>query len=188
MIDGGGQGLTGLTHAAAIRTAISAAIAVSDDALYDPAPMFNAINQLMATSRARQIVPCQFIGIDMASGKLTYVNAGAMPPLLMVAPGRLVTLDQVSLVLGVDADYSYQRARVDLPERFRVVCYTDGLTESVSATGQAFGDERLHDTLLDRDAFGSADGVLAAVGKAFTAHLATAQTADDALIAVIARG
>jgi serine phosphatase RsbU (regulator of sigma subunit) len=111
-----------------------------------------------------------------------------MPPLLMVAPGRLVTLDQVSLVLGVDADYSYQRARVDLPERFRVVCYTDGLTESVSATGQAFGDERLHDTLLDRDAFGSADGVLAAVGKAFTAHLATAQTADDALIAVIARG
>jgi serine phosphatase RsbU (regulator of sigma subunit) len=188
IIDGGGQGITGLTQAAAIRTAICAAISVSDDALYDPAPMFNAINQLMATSRARQVVPCQFVGIDMASGKLTYVNAGGMPPLLMVAPGRLVTLDQVSLVLGVDADYSYQRARVDLPEKFRIVCYTDGLTESVSATGQAFGDERLHETLLDHDAFGSADGVLAAVGKAYTAHLATAQTADDALIAVIARG
>jgi serine phosphatase RsbU (regulator of sigma subunit) len=188
MIDGGGQGITGMTQAAAIRTAICAALAVSDEALYDPSAMFHALNQLTATSHARQVVPCQFLGIDMTSGKLTYINAGGMPPLLMVAPGRLVTLDQVSLVLGVDADYSYKRARVDLPEKFRVVCYTDGLTESVSATGQAFGDERLHETLLNHDAFDSAGGVLSSVGNAYTSHLATAQTADDATVAVIARG
>jgi len=108
--------------------------------------------------------------------------------LLRVAPVRLVSLDQVSLVLGVDGDYSYHLTGAALPEKFRIVCYTDGLTESVSATGQAFGDERLHETLLDHDAFADAGGVLAAISNAFTAHLTTAQTADDALIAVIARG
>jgi hypothetical protein len=43
-----------------------------------------------------------------------------------------VTLDQSSLVLGVDVDYIYDTTRVDLPEVFRVVCYTDGGNASIS--------------------------------------------------------
>jgi hypothetical protein len=187
LIDGGGHGVTGIAQASAIRTAIETSLMVSEDVLLDPAPMFNAINNLVASSGARQILPCIYAGIDMSSGRLAYINAGGMPPLLMVAPGRLLTLDQTSLVLGVDADYVYQRARVDLPEVFRLVCYTDGLIEAASATGQAFGDQRLHEALLDRDAFGSASDVLTAVGNAWTTHLAAAQAADDALVLVVGR-
>lgn len=186
-IDGGGHGITGMAQANAIRTAVETAIAVSEDALLDPGPMFNAINGLMARSAARQIVPALFVGIDMTSGKLSYINAGSMPPLLMVAPGRLLTLDQSGLVLGVDPDYVYHRTRVDLPEVFSLVCHTDGLTEAVSTTGQSFGEQRLHETLLNRDAFGTAASVLGAVDKAWSTHLTGAQPADDALILVLAR-
>jgi serine phosphatase RsbU (regulator of sigma subunit)/pSer/pThr/pTyr-binding forkhead associated (FHA) protein len=188
VIDGGGHGITGIAQSNGIRLAVQTGLAASEDALLDPAPLFNTINRQVASSKGRQILPCVFVGIDMSSGKLAYINAGGMPPLLMVAPGRLLTLDQVSLVLGVDADYIYQATSADLPERFRVVCYTDGLTEAVSAAGQSFGDQRLHETLLEREAFGSATEVLAAIGHAWTTHLATAQTADDAYILVVARG
>jgi serine phosphatase RsbU (regulator of sigma subunit) len=88
----------------------------------------------------------------------------------------------------VDVDYLYEATRVDLPEVFRVVCYTDGLTEAASAAGQPFGDQRLHERLLDPDAFGSVSDILAGIGNAWTAHLATAQAADDALVLVVGRG
>ena len=188
LVDGGGHGITGIAQSSAIRTAIQAALAVSEDTLMHPDAMFNAINRMVASSAARQILPCVYVGIDMSSAKLAYINAGGMPPLLMVAPGRLVTLDQLSLVLGVDGDYVYQGTRVDLPEVFRVVCCTDGLTEATSAAGESFGDSRLHETLLEREAFGSASDVLTAIGNTWTAHMAAAQPEDDALALVVGRG
>ncbi len=188
MIDGGGHGVSGIAQSSAIRMAVQAAIAVSDDALGDPAVIFNALNVRIGSSGARQVLPCTFVGIDMASGKLSYVNAGGLPPLVMTAPGRLVTLDQVSLVLGIDADYIYETTRVDLPEAFRLVCCTDGVIEATSAAGDAFGDQRLHEALLDRQAFGSAADVVSAVTSARQTHMASAQAEDDALVLVVARG
>lgn len=188
VIDGGGHGITGIVQASAIRMAVRAALSVSDEGLMDPGTIFNAVNQIVAPTRTRQILPCTYVGIDMSVGKLVYINAGGMAPLLMVAPGRLVTLDQSSLVLGVDPDYLYEATRVDLPEVFRVVCHTDGLTEATSAAGEALGDQRLHEVLLDRDSFTSAGDVLARIGNAWTSHLAGAYPDDDALVLVVSRG
>lgn len=188
VLDGGGHGISGIAQSAAMQLAIQTALSVSDDTLSDLAGVFNALNQHIAASAARQIVPCTLVGIDLAAGKLSYVNAGGMPPTLMIAPGRLVTLDQSSLVLGIDPDYMYQATRVDLPESFRLICFTDGLVEAASAAGQAFGDQRLNETLLGRGEFGSAEILLNAVTSAWTTHLTGAQAADDALIVVVARG
>jgi pSer/pThr/pTyr-binding forkhead associated (FHA) protein len=188
VVDGGGHGIGGIVQANAILTAVRTAVAVSEDALMDPAGMFNAMNQLLASSKARQVLPSVYVGIDMASGKLTYVNAGGMPPLLMVGAGRLVTLDQPSLVLGVDVDYVFAATRVDLPEAFRIVCYTDGLVEAASAGGEALGEQRLHDALLDRDAFSDAAGIVTRIGNTWNSHLASAQADDDALVLVLSRG
>ena len=188
VIDGGGQGLTGIAQAGAIRAAIRTALAASDEGLLDPVGTFGALNGMIAASPARQILPCSYVGVDLSSGKLAYISAGTPPPLLMVAPGRLVTLDQPSLVLGVDADYVYEATRVDLPDTFRIVCHTDGLTEATSGAGEALSDQRLHEALLDREAFASAQEVLARIDRTWTTHLAGTQADDDALVLVLARG
>jgi hypothetical protein len=186
--DGGGRGITGIVQATAIRAGVRAALAVSEDALMDPTMMFNELNEMVASSPARQVLPCTYVGIDLAAGKLAYVNAGGMPPLLMVAPGRLVTLDQASLVLGVDPDYMYEATRVDLPEVFRVVCHTDGLGEATGAASEPLGEQRLHEALLDRDAFSGVEEVLARIGRVWSSHVAGSQPDDDALVFVIGRG
>ncbi len=187
VIDGGGHGIMGVVQANAIRSAIQASVASADDTLMAPAIFFNEINRMMSALRPRQVLPCTYVGIDIPAGKLVYINAGGMPPLLMVAPGRLVTLDQPSLVPGVDTDYMYESSRVDLPEKFRVICHTDGLTEAASGAGEPLGDQRLHDALLHHDAFETVETVANTIGHTWTTHMAGAQGDDDALALVIGR-
>ncbi|MFQ5495599.1 MAG: SpoIIE family protein phosphatase [Phycisphaerae bacterium] len=188
MIDAGGHGLTGLLQARSIVRAVQVALDVADDVLTDPTTLFNTINRLTAQCPARQVLTCCFLGIDMSAGKLFYINAGAMPPLLMVAPGRLVTLDKMSMIPGVEAESAYQATRVELPESFRLVCHTDGLTEATSAGGEAFSDQRLHELLLEREAFTDAPALVVRINQAWTKHMAGAQAADDATVLVLARG
>ncbi len=188
VVDGGGQGINGIVQSTTIRAGIRAALAVAEESLMDPAPVFNELNHMVASSRARQVIPCAYVGIDMASGKLVYINAGCMAPLLMIAPGRLITLDQPSLVLGIDRDYLYEGTRVDLPDSFRLVCHTNGLVEATNSAGETLGDNRLHDTFLDRAAWGTAMDVLSRIGLTWSNHLAGAQPDDDALVLVLGFG
>jgi pSer/pThr/pTyr-binding forkhead associated (FHA) protein len=188
VVDAGGHGITGLAQAAAIRAAIRGTLAVSEDALMDPSAMFAALNETLASSPTRQVIPCTFVAIDLLSGQIAYINAGGIPPLLMVAPGRLLTLDHASLVLGVDADYNYEVTQVGLPEKFRLVCHTDGLAEATNTAGDALGRQRLHDALLDQDAFKDCDHVLKTVKDVWTTHLAGSDPDDDASVLVISRG
>jgi len=100
----------------------------------------------------------------------------------------LLTLDHASLVLGVDADYNYEVTQVGLPEKFRLVCHTDGLAEATNTAGDALGRQRLHDALLDQEAFKDCDHVLKTVKDVWTTHLAGSDPDDDASVLVISRG
>ncbi|MCH9034117.1 MAG: SpoIIE family protein phosphatase [Planctomycetes bacterium] len=188
VVDGGGHGITGIVQATAIRAGLRTCLSVSEDSISDPAPLFNELNRMLASSPTRQVLACTYMGIDTSAGRLTYINAGGSPPLLMVAAGRLVTLDQPSLVLGIDPDYVYEATRVDLPEVFRVVSHTDGLAEATNRAGEALGDQRLHEALLDRDAFAGVDEVVAIIAALWSNHMAGSQPDDDALVLVIGRG
>lgn len=188
IVDGGGHGMTGLAQAQMIRGAVRAAVGVSEDVVSDASPLFEALNRMTAALKTRQVIPILLVTIDMASGKVSYINAGCSPPLLLVGAGRLVTLDQPSLVIGVDPDYAYETTRVDLPESFRLVCHTDGLIHANNAGGEPLGDTRLHEALLDKNAFASAEALLARIANVWSTHLVSAQPDDDALVVVVGRG
>jgi pSer/pThr/pTyr-binding forkhead associated (FHA) protein len=188
MVDGGGRGLTGIVQAGGIRTGIRTALAAAPDMLNDPAAVFHALGEIAADSPSRQTIPCTLVGIDLAAGKISYINAGGIPPVLMVAPGRLMTLDQPALVLGVDKSYIYDTTYVDLPDRFRVVCFSDGLPEAANIGGEPLTTQRIHDALLDQDAFATPEAVIARIHKAMTAHVPSGEPEDDASIVVVGRG
>jgi len=188
VVDGGGHGVPGLVQAGAILSAIRVAAQLSSEVLTDPSNLFNELNEMVAASSGRQILPCTFIGVDLTTGKLSYICAGGSAPVVMVAPGRLITLEQPSLVLGVDKDYLYETTRVTLPDRFRLVCYTDGLLEAANPGDEPLGQKRIHDALLDTDAFGDADDVARRISQLLTGHVGRAQADDDASVLVVAYG
>lgn len=185
--DAGGGGVISLAQAAAIRTGIRAAVSVANDPM-DLAPIMDGLNRGLAGQSSRQTVTCLVVGLDLSAGRITYINAGGMPPLLMAGAGRLITLDQPALVPGVDGDYSYETSSVDLPTDFRLVCHTDGLTYATNASGEAYGDQRLHELLLDRAAFAEPQLIIDRIFKSIATHTGDQPPDDDGTALVLSKG
>jgi serine phosphatase RsbU (regulator of sigma subunit) len=93
------------------------------------------------------------IGFDSSSGQLVFTNAGHPPPLWYHADDRRwgwlqqtrsEASDTVGLPLGIDFfGSSYADSVVDLGVGDLLICYTDGFSETVDATGRQVGDEFL---------------------------------------------
>jgi len=141
-----------------------------------------------ASGKARQLVPFTLVQLDLGAGHLRYVNAGGPAPLLLVGPGRLVTLDQISLLIGIDSHYDYESASVDLPSAFRLICHSDGLVEMANAAGEPFGSQRLHDLLLEPALFAPPDEMIRRIVDAAARHRRDHPADDDALVAVVGHG
>jgi sigma-B regulation protein RsbU (phosphoserine phosphatase) len=111
------------------------------------------MNELLYRSTARNSFATFFLAqFDERSGRLTYVNAGHNPPLLVrrrpdAAPS-VRSLSTGGMVLGALSDASYDQESVDLEPGDVLVAYTDGVTESFDAAGEEFGEERLRDVIL----------------------------------------
>ena len=65
-----------------------------------------------------------------------YANAGHNPPLLLRASGEVERLTAGGVVLGVFPESTYQEQTVALAEGDRLILYTDGITEAMSAQGE----------------------------------------------------
>lgn len=80
---------------------------------------------------------------DSQTHVLTYAAAGHPPPRL-VRGNQVRRLDAVSgLPLGIDKTSEYRNETVQLQPGDHLVLFTDGITESVNAAHECFGDERL---------------------------------------------
>jgi hypothetical protein len=93
-------------------------------------------------------VTAQFGALDLPTGVLTWINAGHVPPMLVrngTYAGELVCAP--SLPLGLSGPV-VEVAREPLQRGDRVLFYTDGITESKSADGVYFGQDRLADFLV----------------------------------------
>ena len=102
VLDGGGHGVPGVAQCHA-RSAIRAAVA-STDALRRPTAfsMRSTHDCGLASAAGAAVRLC---GDRPVGQKLVYINAGGVNPMLLAA--RACRPRQISLILGVDKDYSY---------------------------------------------------------------------------------
>ena len=138
-----------------------------------------------------------FIGLyDPRDGRLEFVNAGHLPPLLRRRDGRIHRLgvddaerigpEGGGLALGMfdHATYATQQATVEPGDL--LVFYSDGITEAENAAGRSFEDTGLEQVVqahagVDPQAIGRA--ILAAVEK-YAAH---AKLQDDLTALILKR-
>jgi len=80
---------------------------------------------------------------DSSSRVLEYVNAGHNPPLIFRERHDILRLDTGGPVIGLMPECSYVQGRVTLEEGDVLVLFTDGISESMNASYEEWGEERL---------------------------------------------
>ncbi|MCD4700691.1 MAG: SpoIIE family protein phosphatase [Candidatus Aegiribacteria sp.] len=81
--------------------------------------------------------------IDPVTGRISYVNAGHNPPLLVRSDGRAERLSQGGLLFGVIRNAKYSEGIIDLKTGDTLLMYTDGVSEAMNADEEEFGEDRI---------------------------------------------
>jgi sigma-B regulation protein RsbU (phosphoserine phosphatase) len=101
---------------------------------------------------------CMFVTLllatlDMATGVLSYIRAGHVPPYLVGTNGTVRRLDKLSgPPLGVVDHIAYRPETVQLEAGMRLLTVTDGFTEAQDPAGELYGEERVGDFLVTIEA------------------------------------
>ena len=84
-----------------------------------------------------------FGSLDTRSGLLTYINAGALPPILINQAGSIQTLERTGPAVGgmLDAEYKVKQVRLEQDDLF--FAYTDGLTDAINSAGEYYDQKDL---------------------------------------------
>ena len=81
--------------------------------------------------------------LDAASGRLTYVNCGHNPPLLLRGSGGREGLERGGPALGLFDEVKFEAGTAALGPGDRLVLYTDGVVEPTDGEDCEFGTDRL---------------------------------------------
>ena len=115
-------------------------------ATVEPSPLelCRRVNRAICSSIAgRKFITFFYAVLDWERRRLTYVNAGHNPPIVVSQNGTCRKLEIGGSVLGLFADGSYEQASIELLPGDRLIMFTDGITEAADPGGEEFGEDRL---------------------------------------------
>ncbi|MGZ4788880.1 MAG: PP2C family protein-serine/threonine phosphatase [Terriglobales bacterium] len=108
-----------------------------------PSQLCQMLNRQLYHSTAMEKYATMFLGIyDGDNRRLTYCNAGHLPPLLLGSDGDVRRLEHGGSVVGLIDGLSYEEAEVSLRPGDIFIAYSDGMTEPENEFGE-FGEQRL---------------------------------------------
>ncbi|MCX6634703.1 MAG: PP2C family protein-serine/threonine phosphatase, partial [Acidobacteria bacterium] len=79
---------------------------------------------------------------ETATRRLTYVNAGHNPPMLLRG-AEVIRLEAGGTVIGSWPSVAYEQRTLELKPGDLLVVFTDGITEAMNAAEEEFGEQRL---------------------------------------------
>lgn len=129
-----------------------------------------------------------FYGVlDPVSARLTYVNAGHNPPLVISADGSTVRqLESFNLPLGIIETESYEATDIILDQGDMLVGFSDGITEAMNIAGEPYGDERFMSLLQSKSHLPTTE-LVALIEQDVDAYAAGAPQADDMTLLLLKR-
>jgi sigma-B regulation protein RsbU (phosphoserine phosphatase) len=108
-----------------------------------PGRILSLLNRhLYRTTQAEKYATLFLAHYDAASARLTYSNAGHLPPLVLGRDGKVRRLDHGGTVIGLMDGMRYEEDSFQMQPGDILVAYSDGVTEPENDFGE-FGEARL---------------------------------------------
>jgi sigma-B regulation protein RsbU (phosphoserine phosphatase) len=112
-----------------------------------PAQMLWLLNRHLFQSTQPEKYATLFLGFyDDDKHRLTYANAGHLPPIVLGADGTVRRLETGGTVVGLFPDCDYAEETVELYPGDIFIAFSDGITEPENEFGE-FGEDRLIETV-----------------------------------------
>jgi sigma-B regulation protein RsbU (phosphoserine phosphatase) len=141
-----------------------------------PQRIVTLMNESITDMNENEMFVTFFCGVlDMASGHLSYCNAGHNPPLVYIDKLQFLPA-QPNLPLGIMSGMTFVEQETDLSSNDALYLYTDGLTEAENLAHEQFGETRMMDVLRTHR---NAQDDLEAMQKAVADFVGDADPSDD---------
>jgi serine phosphatase RsbU (regulator of sigma subunit) len=175
------------TAAALLMSSLHAAVHAQADSHDSLVTTISAVNRYLADNiPANRFVTLFYAELDPESGALSFLNAGHNPPLIVHSAGTVEQLASGGLPLGIKPDAEYREGRTQLQPGDVLVIYSDGVTETVSPTGEEFGPTRLYE-VVSRNIEASAAGIRDRIESSLTKFSQGTSAADDITLVIVKR-
>jgi len=142
--------------------------------------------QVCRHAPASRFITLFYAVFEPLTGKLIYVSAGHMPPLVIRRDGTCERLSDGGIALGMFEQSRYTTGQIVLQADDLVAVYSDGITEAENPAGRPF-DEIGLETALKANARDSLSAIGAAVVEAVERHTDEKRFADDLTILLLRR-
>jgi len=142
--DVSGHGVPAALISSMLKVAMQSVVGFADD----PARLLGGLNRILSSEASGQIMSAAYLWIDTREHKALYSAAGH-PPLLCwrTGNGELERIESNGLLFGISPNAVYPVCTVAMEPSDRFLLYTDGVTETENAVGEAFGDRRLEEVV-----------------------------------------
>jgi len=184
--DVSGKGIAAALTMASLQASLRAdAMRACDDLAMTIARVNNMVYDASTEDRYATLFYAQF---DPATRRLTYVNAGHCPPILVRGAGQgrqIEHLDKAGgTVVGLVPDASYEQAHVDLAPGDLLVIYTDGFSEAMNPQLEEWGEKRLLKAVKSCDGLPARDAI-ERILQAADAFASGAPQSDDMTLVIL---
>jgi len=113
-----------------------------------PAEMLNRLQHVFTPERLDGgFFSIGYLSLNLLDQRLTYVNAGLPPPVVIHADGGLDILDHRHPAVGLNTDVPYTDRSIPLRVGDKILLYTDGLLENRNPAEKMFGKNRMYAVL-----------------------------------------
>jgi len=99
-----------------------------DDILHPAEFLVHANDELLGTGIGKHATIFYAV-LDTQNNRLTYSVAGALPVPILIANGEARYLEGQGAPVGLFEETNYQEIVVDLPDKFRIMMFSDGILE-----------------------------------------------------------
>jgi sigma-B regulation protein RsbU (phosphoserine phosphatase) len=153
----------------------------------DIASLITRVNAMLYDASTEERYATLFYAqYEPATHRLSYVNAGHCPPILVrntTKNGAVERLDQAGgTVVGLLPECAYEQAEISLAPGDLLVIYTDGFSEAMSPNLEEWGESRLIGAIAGCDGLPAKDSITKILQAADTFASGAPQSDDMTLV------
>lgn len=184
--DVSGKGIAAALTMASLQASLRADATRAGD---DIAGLITRVNAMLYDASTEDRYATLFYAqYDPATRRLSYVNAGHCPPILLRSTANhaaIERLDQAGgTVVGLLPECAYEQAEISLAPGDLLVIYTDGFSEAMNPNLEEWGEERLIHSIASCAGLPAKDSI-SKIMQAADAFASGAPQSDDMTLVIL---